>query len=136
MLANVGDSPAWVVTAAGAEQVSVEHTVAAELSRAGALSPEALATHPQRHVVTRAMGIEPQVLADARSVELEAGHWLVMASDGGVLRYAGRRRRRGGRPASTAAEAADPRRPCPRRVPPTTRGLVLRPARVGDAGRG
>jgi protein phosphatase len=82
VVANVGDSPAWLVTAAEALQVTVEHTLTAELLRAGAIPPEAVATHSQRHVVTRAIGMDPQVLADSRSITLAAGDSLVLASDG------------------------------------------------------
>jgi protein phosphatase len=82
VLANVGDSPAWLVTAAEALHVTVEHTLTAELLRAGAIPPEAAATHPQRHVVTRAIGMESQVLADSRSITLAAGDSLILASDG------------------------------------------------------
>ena len=82
VLANVGDSPAWLVTAAEALHVTVEHTLTAELLRAGAIPPEAAATHPQRHVVTRAIGMENQVLADSRSITMAAGDSLILASDG------------------------------------------------------
>jgi protein phosphatase len=82
VLANVGDSPAWLLTASGAAQLTVEHTVPAELVLSGALPPEALADHPQRHVVTRAIGMGETVLADSRSIVLTAGEWLVLASDG------------------------------------------------------
>jgi protein phosphatase len=82
VLANVGDSPAWLITASEAVHVTVEHTLTAELLRAGAIPPEAAATHPQRHVVTRAIGMDPQVLADSRSITLDAGESLVLASDG------------------------------------------------------
>jgi len=82
VLANVGDSPAWLVTAAEALHVTVEHTMTAELLRAGAIPPEAASTHPQRHVVTRAIGMESQVLADSRAITLAAGDSLILASDG------------------------------------------------------
>jgi protein phosphatase len=53
---NVGDSRVYRLSDTGLEQVSVDHSVAEELAEAGVISREQLATHPDRHVLTRALG--------------------------------------------------------------------------------
>jgi serine/threonine protein phosphatase PrpC len=82
LLANVGDSPAWRAAASDLSRVTREHNVAAELLRAGALSPEAARSHPGRHLITRAMGAAAAVEADIAEVALAPGDALVLASDG------------------------------------------------------
>ena len=82
LLAHAGDSPAWLVTRAGVERLTADHTVAAELHRAGAISEDEAAVHPGRNVITRSIGAEDEVVPDIRSVTLEPGDALVLASDG------------------------------------------------------
>jgi protein phosphatase len=53
---NVGDSRVYRFSDDGLEQVSVDHSVAQELAEAGVIRPEQVATHPDRHVLTRALG--------------------------------------------------------------------------------
>ena len=67
---NVGDSRVYRLSAAGLEQVSVDHSVAQELAEAGVIRPEQVACHPDRHVLTRALGTgEPP----------EPDYWLLPA---------------------------------------------------------
>lgn len=56
LVANLGDSRAYRWHRGGLEQVSVDHSVVEELRAAGAITAEEMATHPERHVVTRALG--------------------------------------------------------------------------------
>jgi PPM family protein phosphatase len=82
LLANVGDSPAFRVTASGAERLTDDHNVAGELVRAGVLTAEEARVHPGRHRITRAIGPADEVTPDVRQVSLEPGDRLVLASDG------------------------------------------------------
>jgi serine/threonine protein phosphatase PrpC len=82
ILANVGDSPAWAVRSDAIELVAVEHSMAADLVAAGVISAEQAATHPAKHVVTRAIGLDDDVVADVRRIGLPPGGALVLASDG------------------------------------------------------
>jgi protein phosphatase len=81
-VANVGDSPAWLVSGDGATRVSHEDNLAAELVRTGAISPDEARRHPGRHVVTQAMGTAGAVTFSPVTVPLRPGHALVLASDG------------------------------------------------------
>ena len=82
LVASAGDSPAWRVTAASAERLTQDHTLAAELARTGAISEADAARHPGRHVVTRSIGSEDRIAPDITATVLQAGEALVLASDG------------------------------------------------------
>ena len=81
-VANVGDSPAWLVSGDGTTRVSREDNLAAELVRTGAISPDEARRHPGRHVVTQAMGTTAAVTFSPVTVPLRPGDALVLASDG------------------------------------------------------
>jgi PPM family protein phosphatase len=82
LVASVGDSPAWRVTATGAERLTEDHTLAAELVRSGAISEADAARHPGRHVVMRSIGAEDGVEPDVVEAALGPGEALVLVSDG------------------------------------------------------
>lgn len=82
VVGHVGDSRLYVLSAAGARQASTDHSVVAELVRSGRLAPQDVATHPQRNVITRALGPEPDVSVDAFVVHVGPGDWLLACSDG------------------------------------------------------
>ncbi len=82
LVAGVGDSPAWLVTAERITRVTDDDNAAAELVRAGVISQAEARTHPGRHMITRAMGSAEAVPPDVAHVALFPGDALVLASDG------------------------------------------------------
>ncbi|HEV2356150.1 MAG TPA: PP2C family serine/threonine-protein phosphatase [bacterium] len=82
ILAHVGDSRAYLLRGAEIRQLTTDHSVVAELVRHGTLSPAAAGGHAQRHVLTRALGTEPDVQVDVLAVPLRARDTLLLASDG------------------------------------------------------
>lgn len=82
MLVNVGDSRAYRLHAGVFDQLSVDHSVAEELVAQGALSEEEAAVHPKRHILTRALGISPQVEVDLWEVVPVEGDRYLLCSDG------------------------------------------------------
>jgi protein phosphatase len=80
-LAHVGDSRCYLVRDGELRQLSTDHTVVAELVALGHLKPEDVDKHPQRHLVTRTLGLGP-VRIDSESLPLEEGDRLVFCSDG------------------------------------------------------
>ena len=66
---HVGDSRAYLVRDHKVEQLTEDHSLVAELVRSGRLSPEEAEIHPQRSVITRALGTDPDVDVDSFSVE-------------------------------------------------------------------
>jgi serine/threonine protein phosphatase PrpC len=82
LVANVGDSPAWLVRADATSLLTEEHTLAAQLVRDGSIPSEAALGHPGRHVLTRSIGLEDVAVAAVRLVEVAPDEILVLASDG------------------------------------------------------
>jgi len=81
-IGHVGDSRAYRLRDERLEQLTDDHSLVAELVRRGELSPEAAEVHPQRSVITRALGTDPDVEVDAFSVEGRAGDLYLICSDG------------------------------------------------------
>jgi protein phosphatase len=79
---HVGDSRAYVLRDDRLEQLTDDHSLVAELVRRGELSAEAAEVHPQKSVITRALGTDPDVDVDAFAVDGEAGDIFLICSDG------------------------------------------------------
>ena len=79
---HVGDSRAYRVRGGELEQLTDDHSLVGELLRSGRLSPEEAETHPQRSVITRALGTEPDVDVDTFTVEAEQDDIYLLCSDG------------------------------------------------------
>jgi serine/threonine protein phosphatase PrpC len=79
---NVGDSRLYRVRGGSIAQVSVDHSAVQELVDAGVLAPEDTATHPDRHVVTRALGADPAPRPDLWFIVPEEGDRFVLCTDG------------------------------------------------------
>jgi PPM family protein phosphatase len=81
-IGHVGDSRAYLIREDRLEQLTEDHSLVAELVRSGKLSPEEAEVHPQRSVITRALGTEPEVDVDTFSVPAQAGDIFMLCSDG------------------------------------------------------
>jgi PPM family protein phosphatase len=81
-IGHVGDSRAYLERAGTLEQLTEDHSLVSELVRAGKLSPEEAEHHPQRSVITRALGTDPDVDVDAFTVAPEEGDIFLICSDG------------------------------------------------------
>ncbi len=81
-LCNVGDSRAYVFSGSQMVQVTADHSLAEERMRHGEMTEEEAAVHPQRHILTRALGIGPDVEADMWDLALRSGDRVVLCSDG------------------------------------------------------
>jgi PPM family protein phosphatase len=79
---HVGDSRAYLIRDGALEQLTEDHSLVAELVRSGQLSPEEAETHPQRSVITRALGSDPDVDVDTFSIEAREGDLFMICSDG------------------------------------------------------
>ncbi|MFN8193265.1 MAG: protein phosphatase 2C domain-containing protein [Nocardioidaceae bacterium] len=82
LVANLGDSRAYRLTEGGLHQVSVDHSVVQELVDAGTITPAEVATHPERHVVTRALGGPDDLDPDFFLLPLPDAERLLLCSDG------------------------------------------------------
>jgi protein phosphatase len=81
-LAHVGDSRCYLIRGGTITQLSRDHTLVARLVADGKLTPAQAETHPQRSVLTRALGAERDVDVQAQNVVLASGDRLVLCSDG------------------------------------------------------
>jgi serine/threonine protein phosphatase PrpC len=81
-LGHVGDSRAYLARDGVLEQLTEDHSLVAELVRGGKLSPEEAEHHPQRSVITRALGTDPDVDVDTFTVAAQAGDVFLLCSDG------------------------------------------------------
>ncbi len=81
-LANVGDSRAYIFSGGELSQVTADHSLAEERMRHGEMTEEEAAVHPQRHILTRALGVSSEVEADMWELELHTGDRVLLCSDG------------------------------------------------------
>ncbi len=79
---QVGDSRAYRLRNEVLTQITEDHTYMHEMIRMGVLTPEQAAVHPQKHVITRAIGIEEHVVCDVFEFEINAGDTYFLCSDG------------------------------------------------------
>ena len=79
---NVGDSRTYLLADGVLQQLSVDHSVVQELVDAGAVERAAARTHPQRHVITRAIGAGQEHAPDSWLLPAEHGQRLLVCSDG------------------------------------------------------
>ena len=79
---HVGDSRAYIFRDDALEQLTDDHSLVAELVRGGKLSPEEAEHHPQRSVITRAIGTDPDVDVDTFVVDARPGDVFLLCSDG------------------------------------------------------
>jgi protein phosphatase len=81
-IGHVGDSRAYLVRGETMEQLTEDHSLVNELLKTGKLSEEEAQVHPQRSVITRAVGTDPDVDVDGFTIEAEDGDVFLICSDG------------------------------------------------------
>jgi serine/threonine protein phosphatase PrpC len=82
VIGHVGDSRAYRLRDNQFEQLTDDHSLVADLVRSGRLTPEEADVHPQRSVITRALGTDPEVDVDTFAVGAESGDLFLLCSDG------------------------------------------------------
>jgi protein phosphatase len=81
-IAHVGDSRAWLVHGGQILQLTQDHTLVALLVESGALDPKEAAGHPERHVLTQAVGPPAEIDPELTQAEIPRGARLLLSSDG------------------------------------------------------
>ena len=82
VITNVGDSRAYLIRNNTIEQVTDDHSLVMDEVRKGNLTLEEARTHPQKHVINRALGISQSIRVDISSREIQAGDIFLLCSDG------------------------------------------------------
>jgi protein phosphatase len=79
---NIGDSRLYEVTEGGIRQISEDHSLVAELVRKGELSKAEARLHPDKNIITRALGIQEETEMDLFPFHVEPGSRYLLCSDG------------------------------------------------------
>ena len=79
---NIGDSRLYEVTQEGIRQISEDHSLVAELVRKGELSPQEARNHPDKNIITRALGIQEEAEIDLFPFHVDPGNRYLLCSDG------------------------------------------------------
>src|SRR5215204_2488779 len=81
-VAHVGDSRAYLVRGGEMNPITEDHSLVAELVRSGDLTRDQAAEHPQKNLITRALGADEEVDVDTTVLPIEAGDRVMLCSDG------------------------------------------------------
>jgi protein phosphatase len=81
-VAHVGDSRAYLVRAGEMNPITEDHSLVAELVRSGDLTRDQAAEHPQKNLITRALGADEDVDVDTTVLPVDAGDRVLLCSDG------------------------------------------------------
>ncbi len=79
---HVGDSRAYLIKDTGILQITSDHSVVQQLVDSGEISPEAARTHPQKNIITKAIGVDGYLSYDCCRVILDKGDVLLLCTDG------------------------------------------------------
>lgn len=79
---NVGDSRLYIVNGKEIRQITTDHSLVEEMIKMGGLDRESARTHPNKNIITRAVGVAYAVLADFYEVHLQEGDMVLLCSDG------------------------------------------------------
>lgn len=79
---NVGDSRAYHIGRGGICQITKDHSVVEDLVESGNITPEEAKKHPQRNLITKALGPEASVQPDHFEVSWKQGDFILLCSDG------------------------------------------------------
>jgi protein phosphatase len=82
LIGHVGDSRAYMLHNGILRRITDDHSLVEELVREGQLTPEQAESHPRRHIVTRALGVDADVEVDLFTIEVEPGDRVLICSDG------------------------------------------------------
>src|SRR5207302_1359603 len=79
---TVGDSRAYLLQQGELEQLTEDHSLVEQLVREGQLTPAEAQVHPQRSIITRALGLDPEVEVDSWELTPYKGDRILLCSDG------------------------------------------------------
>lgn len=81
-IAHIGDSRCYLLNQNGIQQLTDDHSLVNELVKSGQISKEDAEHHPRKNVLLRALGTEPAVKVDIKTVSIDDGDMLLLCSDG------------------------------------------------------
>lgn len=81
-IVHAGDSRAYHLTRRSIEQLTVDHSVVQELLESGKITEQQARNHPNKNIITSALGVEPEIRIDYNEVKLAKGDMLLLCTDG------------------------------------------------------
>ncbi len=81
-VANIGDSRLYVIRQGDTRQITLDHSLVEELIRTGQLDRRKVRFHPEKNIITRALGTGKEAVPDFFEVELQPGEKVLLCSDG------------------------------------------------------
>lgn len=81
-IAHVGDSRAYHLSKEGLKQLTNDHSIVQQLIESGTITPKEAKTHPQKNLITRAIGTDSTIDVDICTVELCKGDYILLCTDG------------------------------------------------------
>ena len=82
MVGNIGDSRAYHINGEGIRQISRDHSVVESMVEKGDITPQEARRHPNRNLITRALGPDTQAQADTFAVAWHPGDFILLCTDG------------------------------------------------------
>ncbi len=81
-LAHVGDSRAYLISGSETTQLTRDHSIVQRMVENGEITPEEARDHPKKHIITRALGVQEEILVDYYRVDFHSGDLLLICTDG------------------------------------------------------
>lgn len=81
-IGHVGDSRLYIYSSETIKQLTKDHSIVGEMLRNGEISDEEADNHPQKNIITKAVGTHESIIADFSEIELEDGFIVLVCSDG------------------------------------------------------
>ncbi len=81
-IGHVGDSRAYLLKDNKAFQITQDHSLVAELVRNGSITESEAKIHPQRNIITRALGTEENIIVDLYTLDIEKNNIIILCTDG------------------------------------------------------
>ena len=82
VIAHVGDSRAYIIHGGTIKAITKDHSLVQHYIDIGLITPEEAKTHPERHMITRAIGVGRDVISDIDVEQLEPGDIILICTDG------------------------------------------------------
>ena len=79
---NVGDSRAYLFSADGLQQVTTDHSMVQDLLESGKITPDEAKHHPNKNIITRAIGVDSAIKIDFDQIDFSDGQVLLLCTDG------------------------------------------------------
>jgi len=81
-IANIGDSRAYLIEEDGITQLTTDHSIVQKLLESGSITPEEARNHPEKNIITKALGTEPVEDYDIYEFSVQEGDKILLCSDG------------------------------------------------------